>query len=73
MRWWFYALLLAMPLVIGENNVRAGGEFLPVFAAAVVFAIMALGSMEAAILIRRALRRPQPGASLLEGLRHRTA
>ena len=73
MRWWFYPLLLAMPVVIGENNALAGGAFLPVFAAAVGFALMAIGSLEAMIVVRRVLRRPPTMAAPLERLRHRAA
>jgi hypothetical protein len=73
MRWWFYALLLALPLVIGDNNARVGGDFMPVLAAGLVFATLAIGSMEAALGARRALRRHEAGATSLEGLRHRAA
>jgi hypothetical protein len=73
MRWWFYALLLAIPVVLGENNARAGGEFLPVLAAALFFAVMAVGAMEAMSVTRRALRRQQANATPLKRLRHHAA
>jgi hypothetical protein len=73
MRWLLYTLLLAMPVMAGENNTLAGGRFLPVFAAALVFALMAVGSMEAMIAVRRALRRQPAVADPLKRLRQRAA
>jgi hypothetical protein len=72
MRWW-YVLLLALPMVIGGNNARAGGEFLPVFIAGLVFALTAISSMEAAVLTLRLLRRQRAGAPVLDGLSHNAA
>jgi hypothetical protein len=63
---WCYLLLLVIPIVIGENNVRSGGDFLPSFIAGSIFAMIAIGSMEGIIFSRRLLRRPRPSAPLLQ-------
>jgi hypothetical protein len=73
MRWCFYALLLTMPVVLGENNMRAGGEVLPVFTAALIFAATAISAMEAMIVTRRLLRRHQADATPLKGWRQHAA
>jgi uncharacterized membrane protein YhaH (DUF805 family) len=67
MRWW-YLLFLALPIVSGVDNARAGGEFFAVFAAALIFSMLAIGSLEAAVFVRRLLRRQRPNASLLQGM-----
>jgi hypothetical protein len=72
MRWW-YSLLLGLPVVIGGNNLRAGGGFLAVFIAGMTFATISIASMEAAVFVRRVLHRQRTDVSELTGLRHHTA
>jgi hypothetical protein len=72
---WSYMLLLALPVMIGCNNLLHGGEFLPVFLAGLIFALMSIGSLEAMILARRLLRRQQESIAMLDelSLSHRAA
>jgi hypothetical protein len=72
MRLW-YLLLLALPVMIGCNNFRAGGEFLPVFIAGLTFAMISIGSMEAVVFTHRVLRRQTADVPQLADLSHRAA
>lgn len=70
---WCYLLLLALPVVIGGNNVRGGGDFLPVFAAGLSFAMMSIGSLEATIFVRGLFRRQRASVAAFDGLTHHAA
>lgn len=65
---WSYLLILALPVMVGCNNTLHGGQFLPVFAAGMTFALMSLGSLETMIYARRLLRRQRNHVSMLDEL-----
>ena len=55
----FYLLLMAFPTMLGQRNVRIGGDFAPAFVAGLILVLILLAIVELIAFGARRGRRPR--------------